>query len=118
VPRCAAVSFAAQEFWGCPVCRQICCQILRIDDQTWGAGATSRREIPDSAPDPEVSYLQRQEARILSAATHKLKPGVRKAIELGELAELSTEETAQRMGNRLVRLKHGCSTGEGSYARY
>ena len=55
-------------------------------------------EIPDSDPDPEARYLKREEARILSAAMDKLRPGLRKAIELRDLRELSTEETAQRMG--------------------
>jgi RNA polymerase sigma-70 factor (ECF subfamily) len=61
-------------------------------------GAAPPLEIPDSDPDPEARYLKREEARILSAAMDKLRPGLRKAIELRDLRELSTEETAQRMG--------------------
>jgi RNA polymerase sigma-70 factor, ECF subfamily len=72
---------------------------LSIDDDfTDVEGATSRLEVPDSDPDPEASYLQREEARILSATMHKLRPGLRKAMALREIAELSTEETARRMG--------------------
>src|SRR5580700_2318403 len=52
----------------------------------------------DSAPNPEASYLDREQEQILSAALHKLKPGIRKAIELRELDELSTGETALVMG--------------------
>jgi RNA polymerase sigma-70 factor (ECF subfamily) len=55
-------------------------------------------DIPDSGPNPEDSCLQREQERILSAAVSELTPGVRKAIELRELGELSTRETARVMG--------------------
>jgi RNA polymerase sigma-70 factor (ECF subfamily) len=71
----------------------------------------ARLESPDSDPDPEACYLQREEAGILSAAIDTLTPGLRKAIELRDLAELSTEETARRMGLSVPavksRLLHG-----------
>src|SRR5713101_4441928 len=52
----------------------------------------------DSAPNPEDSCLDREQEQILSAALNKLRPGIRKAIELRELGELSTGETALVMG--------------------
>src|SRR6266404_1047213 len=55
-------------------------------------------DIPDVGPNPEDSCLQREQERILSAAVHELTPRTRKAIELRELGELSTGETAQVMG--------------------
>jgi RNA polymerase sigma-70 factor (ECF subfamily) len=55
-------------------------------------------DVPDSGPNPEDSCLLREQKRILSAAVNELTPGMRKAIELRELAELSTGETAQVMG--------------------
>ena len=55
-------------------------------------------DIPDGAPNPEDSCLQREQERILSAAVNELTPRMRKAIELRELGELSTGETAQVMG--------------------
>ena len=71
----------------------------------------SRPEIPDADPDPETSYLQREEARLVAAALETLRPGLRRAIELRELAELSTEETARCMGLSVgavkARLFHG-----------
>ena len=74
-------------------------------------GVASRPEIPNADPDPETSYLQEEEARLLSAALEKLRPGLRRAIELKEVAELSTEETARRMGLSVgavkARLFHG-----------
>ena len=55
-------------------------------------------DIPDGAPNPEDSCLRREQERILSAAVNELTPRTRKAIELRELGELSTGETAQVMG--------------------
>jgi RNA polymerase sigma-70 factor (ECF subfamily) len=55
-------------------------------------------EIPDSRANPESTFLQGERSRILSAAMNRLKPGIRKAIELRELGELSTEEAARVMG--------------------
>jgi RNA polymerase sigma-70 factor (ECF subfamily) len=55
-------------------------------------------DVPDVSPNPEDSCLQREQERILSAAVSELTPGMRKAIELREFGELSTEETAQVMG--------------------
>jgi RNA polymerase sigma-70 factor (ECF subfamily) len=55
-------------------------------------------DIPDVGPNPEDSCLQREQGRILSAAVNELTPRTRKAIELRELGELSTGETAQVMG--------------------
>lgn len=68
-------------------------------------------EIPDSRPDPEASCAQGERARILLAAMDKLRPALRKAIELRELTELSTEETAGHLGISVgavkARLFHG-----------
>jgi RNA polymerase sigma-70 factor (ECF subfamily) len=55
-------------------------------------------DFPDSGPSPEDSCLQREQERILSAAVNELTPGMREVIELRELGELSTGETAQVMG--------------------
>src|SRR6267143_3287917 len=55
-------------------------------------------DIPDLDPNPEDRCLQREQERILSAAVNALTPGMRKAIQLRELDERSTEETAQVIG--------------------
>jgi RNA polymerase sigma-70 factor, ECF subfamily len=55
-------------------------------------------DIADVGPNPEDSCLQREQERILSVAVNGLTPRTRKAIELRELGELSTGETAQVMG--------------------
>jgi RNA polymerase sigma-70 factor, ECF subfamily len=68
-------------------------------DESSNRPETSRDlELSDSSPDPEASCLRREAARILSAAMHKLTPPLRTVIELRELGELSTRETALRMG--------------------
>ena len=55
-------------------------------------------DVPDLGLNPEDSCLRREQERILSAAVNELTPGTRKAIQLRELDERSTEETAQVMG--------------------
>ncbi len=59
----------------------------------------------DSGPNPEDSCLDREREQILSAALNKLRPGIRKAIELRELGELSTAETALVMGLSVAAVK-------------
>jgi RNA polymerase sigma-70 factor (ECF subfamily) len=55
-------------------------------------------EMPDSRAGPESAFLQNERNRILSEAMDKLTPGIRTAIELRELGELSTKEAARVMG--------------------
>jgi len=68
------------------------------EDSDDGRRTPWRVEISDSDPDPEASHLQREEAQILSAAIGKLKPGLRRAIELRDIEEYSNAETARHMG--------------------
>jgi RNA polymerase sigma-70 factor (ECF subfamily) len=75
-------------------------------DESSNREETSRDlELSDLSPDPEASCLRREAARILSAAMHKLTPPVRTVIELRELGELSTQETALRMGLSVAAVK-------------
>jgi RNA polymerase sigma-70 factor (ECF subfamily) len=55
-------------------------------------------EMSDSRAGPESAFLQGERNRILSEAMDKLPPGIRTAIELRELGELSTKEAARVMG--------------------
>jgi len=41
----------------------------------------------------------------VSAAIRHLRPGMRRAVELRELSELSTQETARRMGLSVAAIK-------------
>jgi RNA polymerase sigma-70 factor (ECF subfamily) len=78
---------------------------VSVDDHSEAEGNAASLEVPDSSPDPEASYLRRERAQILSETLGNLRPGMRKAIELRELAELSTEETARRMGVSVAAVK-------------
>jgi RNA polymerase sigma-70 factor, ECF subfamily len=69
-----------------------------INDSTEGEEAQFALEIPDSRPNPEDSYSQRERQRILFSALNELPHGTRRAIQLRELDERSTEETARIMG--------------------
>jgi RNA polymerase sigma-70 factor, ECF subfamily len=71
---------------------------LPIDDSSRDEATTPALQIADASPDPEASYLQRERARILSAAVGQLSPGMQRAVELRELGELTTRETARHMG--------------------
>ena len=75
-----------------------------IDNSNDDEAATGL-EIPDSGPDPEATYLKREETEALAAAINKLKVRLRTAIELRELAELPTQETARRMGLSVAAVK-------------
>ena len=65
----------------------------------------------DPGPSPEDSYLQREWKQILSQAIKQLTPAIRTAVELRDLGELSTDETAGVMklsaGAVKARLFHG-----------
>src|SRR5882724_3855899 len=78
---------------------------VSVDDHSEAEGNAASLEMSDSSPDPETSYLRRERAQILSATIRNLRPGMRKAIELRELAELSTEETARRMSVSVAAVK-------------
>jgi RNA polymerase sigma-70 factor (ECF subfamily) len=64
-----------------------------------------RQKIEDQGQNPEQLYAQKERQRILSEAINGLTPGMRKAIELRELGERSTEETAQIMGISVTAVK-------------
>ena len=78
---------------------------VSLNDLSEDERATHSTEMPDSRPDPEANYLMREGTELLSAAVGKLTGRLRVAIELRELAELSTRETARRMGVSLAAVK-------------
>ncbi len=71
---------------------------MSMNDSTEGEEALFALEVPDSSPDPEGIYSQRERERILSSVMNDLPHGTRRAIQLRELDERSTEETARIMG--------------------
>jgi RNA polymerase sigma-70 factor, ECF subfamily len=76
-----------------------------IDDSSSHEETTPNSELADVGPDPETTYVQKEEAQILSAAMRRLRPGMRGAIELCDLRELSTLEAAARLGVSLGTIK-------------
>jgi RNA polymerase sigma-70 factor (ECF subfamily) len=69
-----------------------------MNDSTEGEEALFVLEIPDSGQSPEDNYSQRERRGILLSAIKELPDGTRRAMQLRELDERSTEETARIMG--------------------
>jgi RNA polymerase sigma-70 factor (ECF subfamily) len=71
---------------------------VSLDESAETEEPSFRLDVEDQAPNPEQLYAHQERQRILFEAMNELTPGMRKAIELRELGERSTEETAQIMG--------------------
>ena len=71
---------------------------VSLDESAETEQPSSAMDVEDEGLNPEQLYAQKERQRILSAAMNDLTPGMRKAIELRELDERSTEEAAQIMG--------------------
>ena len=71
---------------------------VSLDESAETDESSSRLDVEDQGLNPEQLYAQKERQRILSEAMKELTPGMRKAIELRELGERSTEETARIMG--------------------
>lgn len=71
---------------------------IPIDDSSGDEGTERLTEPVDTALDPEEVFLVQERAQILTSALGRLKPATRQALELLELRELSTAETARHLG--------------------
>ena len=78
---------------------------VSLDESAQSEESSFRIEAEDQGPTPEQLYAQKEREQILSRAMSELAPGMRKAIELRELGERSTEETAQIMGISVAAVK-------------
>jgi RNA polymerase sigma-70 factor (ECF subfamily) len=78
---------------------------ISINDSNNEEGTTSYLELADGSPDPEARYLQLETAQMLMAVIRDLSPQTRTVIELCELRELGTRETACRLGLSLAAVK-------------
>ena len=76
-----------------------------IDDLNGNNETATVLEVPDSSPDPEAIYSQREWVEMLSLAVNELPAGIRRAIQLRDLDEQSSEETARIMGISVGALK-------------
>ena len=52
-------------------------------------------QIPDRAPNPEQTYVQRERRTILHSAIRRLRPRIRAVIEMAQFQELPIKETAK-----------------------
>lgn len=71
---------------------------VSIENSTEDGTVRYGLETPDPVPDPEANYLKREAAEILRSAIGKLTARLRTAVELRELGELSSQQTARQMG--------------------
>jgi RNA polymerase sigma-70 factor (ECF subfamily) len=71
---------------------------VSLDESAESEQRSSPIDVEDQSLNPEQLCAQKEHQRILSEAMKDLAPGMRKAIELRELDERSTEETARIMG--------------------
>ena len=78
---------------------------VSIDDLSGNEGTAPALEIADSRTSPESAFLQSERNRVLSAAMNKLTPGIRTAIELRDLGELSTKKVARVLGLSIEAVK-------------
>ena len=78
---------------------------VSLDESGETEESSFRIDVEDQGLNPEQVCAQKERQRILSEAMNELTPGTRKAIELRELGERSTEETARIMGISIGALK-------------
>jgi RNA polymerase sigma-70 factor (ECF subfamily) len=78
---------------------------VSLDESAESEQQSSRIDVEDQSLNPEQLYAQKEHQRILSEAMKDLTPGMRQAIELRELDERSTEETARVMGISVAAVK-------------
>jgi RNA polymerase sigma-70 factor, ECF subfamily len=65
----------------------------------------SPHDVEDQGPNPEQLYTEKERHRMLVEAINALDPGLRRAMELRELDERSTSETAGMLGVPVGTLK-------------
>jgi RNA polymerase sigma factor (sigma-70 family) len=68
-------------------------------DESIGAGEVlTLFEPADTRPDPEERFAQLERQRVVVGAVRRLRPALRKVIEIREFHEASMKETAQTLG--------------------
>lgn len=84
---------------------------ISADDLSNADGAM-HLQIPDRAPNPEQSYVERERKRVLHNAVRNLRPRVRAVVEVGHLQALSIKETA-----RILNISVAAAKGRAFHAR-
>ena len=65
-------------------------------------------QIPDRAPNPEQTYVQRERSTILHSAIRRLRPRIRAVIEMAQFQELPIKETAKILDISVTAAKARC----------
>jgi RNA polymerase sigma-70 factor (ECF subfamily) len=68
-------------------------------------------DIADSRPNPEHSYFQQERRQLLFSAINELTPGIRVALQICDLDELSLRETAGILGLSVAAVKSRVNRG-------
>ncbi|HTZ48427.1 MAG TPA: sigma-70 family RNA polymerase sigma factor [Verrucomicrobiae bacterium] len=68
---------------------------LSIDEMHESGAERFHRQMVDGGRNPEQSYVERERNRILHSAIGKLRPRIRKVLEIRHLHELSLKDTAK-----------------------
>ena len=71
---------------------------ISIDRTHDDSGAGQEWELPDFKEDPELSYLRTEREEMLQSAILRLRPGLRRVVELQQSQDYSTKELAQILG--------------------
>lgn len=78
---------------------------LALDTRVETEGGSLPREIVDWGPNPEQRYSQQELQEILALALGRLSPALRVVVQLRDIEEFSTEETAQALGISVAAVK-------------
>ena len=78
---------------------------MAMEESSRTADALPRFEPADWHPDPEEMYAQVERQKAVAGAVRRLRPNLRKVIEIRELQETSMKETAARLGLSLAAAK-------------
>lgn len=76
-----------------------------IDESAETSELRSEQQLSDASPNPEERCTKREREAILRDAIAKLRPSIRKALEIYNLQECSLEETATVLGISVAAVK-------------
>jgi len=72
--------------------------VVSLDEEMDTGEELMPREVQDWGPSPEERYKQTELSEILSSTIAELDPSFRIVLQLRDIEELSTEETAEALG--------------------
>src|SRR5258708_15926843 len=76
-----------------------------IDESAETGELRSEHQLSDSSPNPEEHCTKSEREALLRDAIAKLRPKIRKAVEIHKLQECSLEETAEVLGTSVAAVK-------------